>query len=176
MILNEKKLSGKTVFTGKIFDIEVDEVEISGGRKSVRECVRHRGGAAVFLVEKDKVLLVKQFRYLYGKEVLEIPAGKLEKGEDSLIAAKRELEEETGYVADELVPMLKIYPSPGYTDEVIHIYFAKKFHRSKQKLDDGEYLNVFRLDIEEVIKMVESAEICDSKTVVALYKYISEKE
>lgn len=176
MSLKEKKLSGKQVFCGRIFNVEVDEVELMSGKKSVRECVRHRGGAAVLLVEEGKVLLVKQYRYLYGKELYEIPAGKLEKGEDPELAAKRELEEETGYIAEKLVPMLALQPSPGYTDEVIHIYYAEKFRKDKQKLDEGEFLNVYKIDLDEVLKMIASGEIGDAKTVSSVYKYIAERK
>lgn len=96
MKLTEKKLSGETVYNGKILTLEVDEVELPDGKKAKRECVRHNGGAAVLCVINDEILLVKQFRYLYGKEIYEIPAGKLEKNENPVMAAARELEEETG--------------------------------------------------------------------------------
>ena len=171
MAFFEKKLGGKTVFQGKILKIDVDEVQLDDGSRSVRECVRHSGGAAVLCVTDNRVLLVKQFRYLYGKEIWEIPAGKLEKGEDPLIAATRELEEETGYIAERLVPLLKLYPTPGYTDEVIHIFEAENSRSGRQKLDEGEFLDVELTALEDVLKMIESGEICDAKTVAAVYKY-----
>lgn len=174
MNLSEKKLKSKTVFSGKIVSLEIDEVELPDGKTSFRECVRHSGGAAVLLIKDEKVLLVKQFRYLYGKCIYEIPAGKLEKGEDPQIAAARELEEETGFKAN-LSHLLDIYPTPGYTDEIIHIYFAGSYEITAQKLDDGEFLNYCFIDIDTVLKMIESGEINDAKTIIALYKYLLTK-
>lgn len=174
MKLFEKKLNSRTVFDGKILKLQVDEVELPDGKKSVRECVRHSGGAAVLLVNENKVLLVKQFRYLYGKAVYEIPAGKLNAREATSVAAARELEEETGYRAD-LKPFLKLYPSPGYTDEVIHIFYAEKFSFVGQRLDDGEFLNCEFVPLDKAAAMVEGNEICDAKTVAAIYKFLSMK-
>lgn len=174
MNLKEKKLNSKTVFNGRILRLEVDEVELPDGNISHRECVRHSGGAAILLIKENQVLLVKQFRYLYGKPIYEIPAGKLNSGEDPEIAAARELEEETGYKS-KLSHLLDIYPTPGYTDEIIHIYFADSFEMSKQKLDEDEFLNYCFIDINTVLKMIDSGEITDAKTIVALYKYLLKK-
>lgn len=175
MKFEEKTLSSRTVYDGKILKLTVDGVELPDGSKSVRECVRHSGGAAVLLVVGGKVALVKQYRYLYGKEIYEIPAGKLETGEDPEKGAVRELEEETGYRA-EVESFLEIYPSPGYTDEVIHIYLAKNARFVGSHTDDGEFLNCEFLPLESVVKMMESGEICDAKTVAAVYKYLSLKK
>ena len=174
MNLQEKKLNSKTVFSGRIVTLQVDEVELPDGKTSYRECVRHSGGASVLLIKDDKVLLVRQFRYLYGKPIYEIPAGKLNGGEDPQIAAARELEEETGYKA-KLSHLLDIYPTPGYTDEIIHIYFADSFEVTKQKLDDDEFLNYCFIDIKTVLEMIESGEINDAKTIIAVYKYLLRK-
>ena len=170
----EKKIAGKRIYEGKILNLEVDEVKLPDGSVSSRECVRHHGGAAVLYVYDGKVLLVKQFRYLYGKEIY--PAGKLEKDEATQETAARELREETGYVADDMVPFLKLYPTPGYTDEVIHIYLAKNCRLDSQKLDEGEFLNVSFVKMNDVLKMIESGEICDAKTVSAIYKYLYENK
>ena len=168
----EKRLRGKTVYDGKILKLEVDEVELPDGTTSKRECVRHSGGAAVLCVVDGKVLLVKQYRYLYGKEIYEIPAGKLERGEDPLTAAARELKEETGISAD-LIPYIKLYPTPGYTDEVIHIFLAENCRDGRnQSLDDGEFLSVCFRPLNEVLSLIESGEICDGKTVAAICKFI----
>ncbi len=171
MKLQEIKLNSKTVYDGKILRLELDEVELPDGKTSKRECVRHSGGAAVLLVKDEQILLVKQFRYLYGKPIYEIPAGKLNNGEDAMVAAARELEEETGFKA-ELSHLLDIFPSPGYTDEIIHIYIAEKFEITAQNLDDNEFLNYCFIDVNAVLAMIESGEICDSKTIVAVYKYL----
>lgn len=171
MNLKEKKLSSKTLYSGKIISLNLDEVELPNGKKAYREYVRHSGGTSVLLVDNGKILLVKQFRYAYNKEIYEIPAGKLNVNEDPKIAAARELEEETGYRA-ELVHMASIYPTPGYTDEIIHIYLAEKFEFVGQRLDEGEFLNCHFIDIKTVLKMIEDGEITDAKTIIAVYKYI----
>ena len=118
-------------------------------------------------------ILVRQFRYAYQEELLEIPAGKLEKGEDPVLAAKRELEEETGLVAGELKPLFTLYPTPGYTNEKIYIYEASGVTAGKQHLDEGEFLNVVFLPVEEVARMIEKGEIRDAKTIVAVQSDLS---
>lgn len=174
MKFSEKRLNGETVYDGKILKLEVDTVELPDGKTAKRECIRHSGGAAVLLVHNGKVLLVRQFRYLYGKEIYEIPAGKLDKGEDPLKAAARELKEETGIIAD-LKPYLKIYPTPGYTDEVIHIYLAENCRLTGERnLDEGEFLEACFKPMDEVLNLIANGEICDGKTVAAIYKYVSQ--
>ena len=170
MKFSEKKLKSQTVYSGRVVTLELDDVLLPNGKKGIRECVRHSGGAAVLLVKEGKVLLVKQFRYPYGKEIYEIPAGKLNKGEDPLKAAERELEEETGFKAV-LVHALDVYPSPGYTDEIIHIYFANDIKVGNLNPDEDEFITHEFFDFETVLKMIESGEICDLKTVAAVYKY-----
>ena len=174
MNLEEKKIKSNSVYKGKILNLNVDEVELPDGTRSTREYVKHSGGAAVLLIKDGAVLLVRQFRYAYGKAIYEIPAGKLNVGEEPEIAALRELEEETGYRA-KLIKMFDLYPSPGYTDEIIHVYFAKHYEFIGQKLDDGEFLNVQFIPLEKVLEMIECGEICDAKTVSAIYKYFSNK-
>lgn len=174
MNLQEKKLKSEIIYSGKIVRLEIDKVELPDGKTSYRECVRHSGGAAVLLIKDEKILLVKQFRYLYGEPIYEIPAGKLNEGEDAQIAAARELEEETGFKA-KLSHLLDIYPTPGYTDEIIHIYFAENYVVTEQKLDEGEFLNYCFIDIKTALKMIENGEINDAKTIVALYKYLLTK-
>lgn len=172
MDLKEKKISSRLIYGGKILSLYVDGVELPDGRQSKRECVRHCGGAAVLFVNNGKIALIKQYRYLYGKEIYEIPAGKIDKDEEPYTAAVRELREETGYSA-EVKPFLDIYPSPGYTDEVIHIFFADKGEYVGAKLDEGEFLNCEFFTVAEVTDMIERGEINDAKTVAAVYKYLS---
>ncbi len=174
MNLTEKKVSGKTVYDGKILKLEVDEVILPDGSASKRECVRHCGGVAVLYVEKGAVLLVRQFRYLYNKALWEIPAGKVENGEDAAYAAKREFEEETGYIDGQIKPLLTLYPTPGYTDEIIRIYQAENCVRAESRPDEGEFLEVGFIEIEKVLQMIERGEICDAKTVAAVYKYLND--
>lgn len=172
----EKTTSSKTVYDGKILKLTVDDIILPDGNSAIRECVRHSGGAAVLLVQDKKVLLVKQYRYVYGKEIYEIPAGKMEKGEDPEKAAERELEEETGYRAEKLVHALDIYPTPGYTDEIIHIYFADNAHFTAKNPDEDEFINCEFIPLNGVLKMIESGEICDAKTIAAVYKYSYEQK
>ena len=123
MNYEEKQLTSQCVYDGKIMQVQRDEVELATGKKSFREVVRHSGGVVILaLKENDTVLMVKQFRYPIKEIMFELPAGKLEAGEDPFEAAKRELEEETGYSCQRLVPVTNIYPTPGYCDEVIHLY------------------------------------------------------
>lgn len=175
MNLEEKCVSSKEIYDGKIMKVRVDEVTLPDGKKSHREYIRHTGGCAVLLIIDGKVALVKQYRYVYGKPIYEIPAGKLEKGEPPEVGAKRECEEETGYSA-ELKHLVDIYPSPGYTDEIIHIYVATSAKFVGQRVDDGEFLTCEFISLDRVIKMIESGEICDAKTVVSIYKYLSTKQ
>lgn len=175
MNLSEKKISGKTIYEGKVIRLSVDEVELPDGSVSFREYVHHNGGACVLLVDDGKVLLVKQFRYPYGEAIYEIPAGKLEKGEAPELTAKRELEEETGYSAD-LIYALTIYPTPGYTDEKIYVYFAENPVKKQQKLDKGEFLNCCFIEVDEVVRMIKNGEIKDGKTICAVYRYLISKK
>ena len=170
----ERKISGQTVYDGKILRLEVDEVELPDGKTSKRECVRHGGGACVLYVQEGKILLVKQFSYLYGKEIYELPAGKLEKGEDPKITALRELEEETGLVSCDAELYLKLYPTPGYTDEIICVYKIENAEDGQKHPDEGEFVNALFMPLDEVVKRIESGEICDAKTVSAVFKYLSQ--
>lgn len=174
MSFEEKKIDGKTIYGGKILNLTLDDVRLPNGEVAKREIVRHAGGAAALFVKEGEVLLVKQFRYAYGREMYEIPAGMINAGEEPIAAAARELVEETGY-SGELYSMGFIYPSPGYTDEIIHLFAVKNATYTAQKLDDGEFLNVSFIPLDRVLKMIESGEIADAKTVVAIYKYINRK-
>lgn len=174
MDLKEEKISSRLVYGGKILSLFVDEVTLPDGKRSKRECVRHSGGAAVLFIKGGKIALVSQYRYLYGKVLYEIPAGKIDGEETPSVAAERELREETGYVA-EVKPLLKIYPSPGYTDEVINVFIAECGEFVGESLDEGEFLNCTFHSVDEVLKMIESGEITDAKTVSAVYKYLYEK-
>ena len=173
MSLIEKKLDGKIIYSGKILKLSVDSVELPNGKTATREYIHHSGGAAVLYVENNKVLLVRQFRYPYGKEIYEIPAGKLEKGEDPKNTAKRELEEEAGYIAKDLKELFKLYPTPGYTDEIIYIYLAENCQKSRINPDEDEFITCEFVELEKVCKMIEQGEICDAKTVASIYKYLS---
>lgn len=171
MNYKEEKVDGVTVYDGKILKVNVDKVRLGDGRLSTREEVVHNGGVGVLAVKDGKVMLVKQYRYSYGEEVIEIPAGKLELGEDPLTAGIRELKEETGLKAKSLKKLGCIYPSPGYTNEKIHIFLCEDFTVGEQKLDDGEFLSCFWQDLPFAYEQIKNGEIRDAKTVCALLKY-----
>lgn len=171
MNYKEEKVGGVTVYDGKILKVNVDKVRLGDGSLSTREEVVHNGGVGVLTVKDGKVLLVKQFRYSYGEEVIEIPAGKLELAEDPLFAGIRELEEETGIKAKSLKKLGCIYPSPGYTNEKIYIFLCEDFTVGEQKLDEGEFLSYYWQDLKLVYEQIKKGEIMDAKTVCALLEY-----
>ncbi len=163
-------------YDGRVIKLDVDEVVLENGKPAIREVVRHTGGAAVLAVDDNQDLFfVRQFRYPYGEEMLEIPAGKLNENEDPLLCAKRELLEETGLTAEKWEFVGKFRPSPGYTDELLYIYIAKDLSEHAQNLDDDEFLDVEKFNVLKAIKKIESGEIADAKTVIAIYKYAMER-
>ncbi len=175
MDFTEKTLKRNYVYEGKILSLRVDEVLLCNGEKAKREIVDHTGGACVLYVENGKILFVRQFRYAYGEHVLEIPAGKLEKGEDPKTSALRELEEETGIKSSDATLLYVIYPTPGYTNEKIYIYRAKEGKQMQTCLDEGEFLRVEWIEKERVKKMLKEGEIVDGKTIIALQAYFMEE-
>ena len=175
MELTEKQISEETKFEGRVITLQVCGVELPNGHKSTREEVRHPGGAAVLFVKDGKVLLERQFRFPYNKVIWEIPAGKLNRGENPEHAAIRELEEETGFRAEKLERLVEIYPSPGYTDEIIYVFLADGADFIGQNLDEDEFINAEFVELKKVEEMVESGEICDAKTIAAVYKYLANR-
>lgn len=168
----EKTVKKNYVYEGKILTVRNDDAELPDGRPCKREIIEHSGGACVLYVENEKVLLVKQYRYAYGESIYEIPAGKLEKGEDPMLAAARELEEEAGVKANELRLLYIMYPTPGYTNEKIYIYQAFGGEKVAAHLDDGEFLDVEYMPLEQVKEMMAKGEIKDGKTLIALQAYL----
>ncbi len=167
----EKMIDSEKIFSGKVITVYKDTVSLENGATAYREVVRHGGGAGVIAIdESGDVYLVRQFRYALGKELIEIPAGKLEKGEDPFLAAKRELTEETGVVAQDYKELGTVIPTCGYCDEVIYIYAAKNLEHTQQNPDEDEFVSVFKVPLEEAVQMVMSGEITDSKTVAAVLK------
>jgi ADP-ribose pyrophosphatase len=167
--MTEKTLHIEKPFIGRVFQVEVQTVETDDGRQARREVVRHNGGACVLaLDENQRVYLVRQFRKPYDMELLEVPAGKLETGEEPIDCARRELREETGLMAENLVWLATMYPSPGYCSEVLTIYLATGLTRGEASLDEGEHLVCERHDLKDVLAMVDQGVIRDGKTQVAL--------
>lgn len=171
MELFEKKLNSRQVFDGVVVKLFVDEVELPNGKKSVREIVRHPGAVCVIPVTDDgDVIMVRQFRYAFDRVLLEIPAGKLEPGEDPLCAALRELEEETGMVAESVQHIGELYTTVAILDEKIQMYLATGLTYKNAHPDEDEFLEVEKVPLSTLVKMVMDGEIQDSKTQVAILK------
>ena len=167
--LAETLLAGEEVFAGRLLKVYRDRVRLPDGSESVREYIRHPGAVAIVaLLEDGRVLLERQFRYPLARDFIEIPAGKLEPGEDHLATAKRELLEETGYVAAGWRRLGIIHNAIGYSDEGIEIWLARGLERREQKLEPGEFLEVFSLPIAEAREMIRDGRITDVKTIAGL--------
>ncbi len=166
----------KKIYQGKILGLNVYDGIIEG-RKVKREMIEHRGAAAMLAFDENKkVILVKQHRFPHGY-VLEIPAGTLEKNEDPIKCAFRELEEETGYIAKKMTPLISFYPSIGYNSEIIHCYVASGLKKiSDLKLDADEILSVEKIELVELMKMIKKGEIQDSKTICAVMTFAAKKK
>lgn len=165
----------KKVYEGKVLSLSLYTIPIKK-RNVIREVIEHRGAAAILAIEKDKVLLVKQYRFPHGY-VLEIPAGTLDKGEKAITCAFRELKEETGYEAKKMNPLLKFYPSIGYNLEAIHCFLATGIKKSSElKLDEDEIISVVKIDFKKVLRMILSGKIVDSKTICAVLAYTMKKK
>ena len=171
MELEEKKLSSEEIFDGVAIHLFRDEILLPNGNKGVREVIRHPGAVCVIPVTEDgDVIFVNQFRYAFNKVTLEVPAGKLEKGEDPLEAAMRELSEETGLSAKNVVYLGELYTTPALIDEVIHMYLATDLVEGKQHLDEDEFINTLRMPLSKAVQKVMNGEIKDAKTQTILLK------
>lgn len=167
----EEKLAEQELYTGPVLRLTQDTVRLEDGRQAGRIVVHHHGGAGVAaLSQEGDIFLVKQFRYPVGEELWEIPAGKLEPGEDPLLTAKRELAEEAGLAADTYLDLGPLYPTVGYSSEIIYIYAAKGLHRVPMHLDEDEFLEPHRVPLAEAVAMVMDGRIRDSKTAIACLK------
>jgi ADP-ribose pyrophosphatase len=167
--LTERRLSGEQVFDGVLLKVHRDEVRLPDGGTGIREYIRHPGAVAIVpLFDDGRVLLERQFRYPHNRDFLEIPAGKIDPGEAHLDTAKRELLEETGYVAEEWTRIGVIHTAIAFTDEAIELFTAKKLTLKGRQLDAGEFLETQLLEFQEALKMIRDGRITDAKTVAAL--------
>ncbi|WP_425313157.1 NUDIX hydrolase [Paenibacillus mangrovi] len=167
--LDEVTVSTKPIFDGKVISLQIDTVRLPDGSTASREIIKHPGAVAVLAVHDGKIIMVDQFRQAMGRCELEIPAGKLEKGEDPLEAAKRELQEETGYVCKDLRLLHSFYTSPGFADEIIHLYVAEELESGDAAPDEDEFLELYELTLEEAEAAIGSGRISDAKTIMAVY-------
>jgi ADP-ribose pyrophosphatase len=169
-------LKKKKIYDGKILGLSVYDITIQG-RKVKREIIEHRGAAAMLAIDKkNNVILVKQSRFPHG-DILEIPAGTLEKGENPKKCAFRELQEETGYKAQKMTPLITYYPSVGYNTEAIHCYVASELSQPGDlELDEDEIISVVKIPLKKLIKMILLGKIIDSKTICAVLTYAGKKK
>jgi ADP-ribose diphosphatase len=170
MDFTEHKLSSKTVYRGVFLDVVVDQVRLPDGATAQREYIRHPGAVMILpFLDRDTVLLVRQYRYPLARHFEEIPAGKAHPGEERLVTARRELREECGYEAREWHRMTTLHPCIGYSDEAIELFLARDLvHVGAQQLDDGEFLEVMPVRLREALEWVRAGRITDTKTVIGL--------
>ena len=174
-IKKEKRTAGKKIYDGKVLKLYRDEVEFPNKLKSAREVVEHSGGVSVLAENQEgKVLLIKQYRYPVDEVIYEIPAGKLEVGEEAAECAGRELREETGYTAERFSKLFEFYPTPGYSTETIYIYQAENLKFVGTDLDEGEYIEVVPKSRAELKELMQAGKIKDSKTLIAVMYYLGD--
>lgn len=180
MVYEEKTMKSDKLYEGKIINLRIDTVEMPEKRYSKREIVEHPGGVGIVPITDDNsIILVRQYRKAVNRMLLEIPAGKLEVNEEPRETAIRELREETGYSANNYKYLMEFYTSPGYTTEKIYLFMATELIEGNQELDFGEYCEIEKYSIEDLIKMIDRGEIIDSKTIIGINlakDYLREKE
>lgn len=170
----EKTIHTERIFEGKIINLRVDDVVLPDGRKSKRELVEHPGGVSVLAVtDEGKIVLVEQYRKPMELTTLEIPAGKREKGEEPIVTALRELEEETTYTCDKLEFIHSFYTSPGFADELLYLYEAIGLRKNDREvhLDEDEFVEILEVTLEEALELIKIGRIQDAKTIIAIQYY-----
>lgn len=171
MDYTETRVDGETKYEGVIVDVTLDHVQLHDGSMTKREVVHHPGGVTILPVDEEgNVYCVRQYRYCFRQMLLEACAGKLEKGENPAEAARRELSEETGLICDELIDLGEALATPGYCTEVLHIYLALGLHQGKAHPDVGEFVNVEKYSLKDLVTMCMNGEIKDGKTIIAVLK------
>ncbi len=169
MKLFEKTISEEYKFKGTVINLKVQQVELPNGKVGKRELIEHPGAVGIVAyLNSDTILIVEQFRKALDRTILEIPAGKIEKGEDIKLCGIRELEEETGYKAKKFQFLGKIATAPGFSDEYIYLYKATELYKGEVNRDDDEFINVKSYSIDKIKEMVKSGEVIDGKTIAAL--------
>jgi ADP-ribose pyrophosphatase len=175
MIIEEKTLSSEMLYRGAILNLRRDEVTVKDGRVSRREIVEHGGGVVILgVTDAGRIPMIRQYRKAAEKVMFELPAGKLEKGEDPLAAAHREFREETGYTAAALRHVSSFYPTVGYSEEVLHVYFASGLTAGETDFDDNEAIEITEYAPEELYEMIGKGTLDDGKSLIALLLYSTE--
>lgn len=171
MHLEEKTISSETIYEGVIFTVRKDSAELEDGSVARRDIILHSGGVCVIPVtENNEIFMVRQYRYPFHEITCEIPAGKLNYGENHAECGKRELLEETGFTCSEYIYLGEMYPTPAYNSEITHMYLAKGLEYKKQNLDDDEFLDVIKIPLEKAVEMVMKNELKDGKTQLVILK------
>lgn len=168
----EKMINSNCIYKGKVVSLYVDDVRCFNNNISKREIIKHNGGVCVLAIVDGNVILEKQYRYAYDEVLYELPAGKLEENESPYEAGKRELEEETGYKADSLIDYGKMYPTCGYSNEIIYLYVAENLTKSNKNLDEDECIELCLVPLNRVVDMIKDGSIKDAKTICLISKYI----
>lgn len=172
MTFEEKTMKTERIYEGRIINVRVDTVELPNKKYSKREIVEHPGAVGIIPITADhKIILVKQFRKAVEEVLLEIPAGKIEPEENLVRCAIRELEEETGFTTDHVEKLIEFYTAPGFSNEKLHIYIAKNLKEGTSNPDEDENIETIELAMDEILNKIETGEIKDSKTIVAMLTY-----
>jgi ADP-ribose pyrophosphatase len=165
-------LDHREVYSGKIVKLHVDTIQLESGKPVIREVVVHPGGVtAVPVLDDGRIMLIRQFRYPIGRFILELPAGKLDSGQTPIDTIARELEEEIGYSAGQITPECTFYPTPGISNEEIHLFIARNLTLCPQRLEEGEHITLEACTIEECLQKIENGEIIDGKTILGILWY-----
>lgn len=174
--LTEKTLSTREIYSGRVIKVRVDTVSLPDGNQSIREVVEHAGAVAVLaLDDEDNVVMAHQYRKPLDRTLTEIPAGSLYEGEDPLLCAQRELEEETGYRASQWEKILSYYSAPGFTNELLHIYLARGLSMGQTNPDPDEFIEIKLVPLEEAYRMIFAGEIIDGKSIIAIQHAMAQR-
>lgn len=174
----EKTIKTEQIFSGKVLSLRVDDVELPNGKQSKRELIKHPGAVAVIAVtDENRIVMVEQYRKALEQSLIEIPAGKLEPGEEPAVTAARELEEETGYISGKMEHLISFYTSPGFADEIVHVYTAEELKKKENAAacDEDEFVEVMEITLEEALQYIKEKRIYDVKTAYAI-QYLQLRE